>query len=99
MRSLIALAVFLAVLALPVKTGTAQETIMVASPAARTRNHATLHKLIGEYNHHALEFNKLVGGKTEWEVEPEKAAEHAAESALKLNEIYKVLTHFDEEAR
>ena len=70
---------------------------MVASPSARSKNHVKLHKLIGEYNTHALEFNKQVGGKTEWEIEPEKAAEHAAEAALKLNEIYKVLTHFDEE--
>lgn len=97
MKRLIALAaLLLALVALPATTGTAQD-VMVASPAARTRNHVKLHKLIGEYNAQAIEFNRLVGGKTEWELEPDKAAEHAAEAALKLNEIYKVLTQFDEE--
>lgn len=99
MKRWVALVVLLlvSVLALPATTGTAQENIMVASPAARTNNQVKLHKLIGEYNQHATEFNKVVGGKTEWELEPEKAAGYAAEMALKLNDIYKVLTHFDEE--
>ena len=99
MRNLVARAALLlvSVLALPATTGTAQQNTMVASPSARTRNHIKLLKLIGEYNTQAQEFNELVKGKTEWQLEPEKAAPYAAEMALKLNEIYKVLIHFDEE--
>jgi hypothetical protein len=67
------------------------------SPTTRYRNQKKANDLIQQANVHLEKFNRLWQGKSTWEIEPEKAASEVAETALVLNDLFKVLNHFDED--
>ena len=71
--------------------------IIIALTEARRKNHRKMNALIEQYNRRAVRFNRSFGGKDEWQVDDDEASDAVAEIGLRLNEMYYILTHYDEE--
>jgi hypothetical protein len=83
---------------LSITTGTDAQVRLVSS-TARYSNQKKANELIEKANVHLTKFNELWQNKSTWDIEPQKAAQEVAEAQLVLNDLFKVLNHFDEEEK